>query len=359
MSPNTNDRKLDAGTTIFCYKVRAVRVIGAKTVWSEFSTTACAVAPPAAPSNANAVGTSWPRVDLSWQDNASLETGFVILRSTDGENGTFVILYWTSPNAVSVSDFSVVTGTRYCYRVEAVREYPTGSPPYRDFVYSTPSNTTCATPPPPSEPPPAAYQVSTRPAGSTAVMLTVRWTDNSMPPPSFRAYRSTDGGAAWSLVTLTGGDNGDYYDGPVASEQPVCYRVVAYNAAGDAAPSNQACTTPPAAPTNLVATLVDASTIELTWSDNSAVEDGYEVWVRWYRGTYYCYPPGSGGAKDAGISEGEGVVAALGPNVTTYRTYVDNCDPPTEYWFWVVAKKDGGSSTSTNEVSADGAGLLP
>jgi titin len=357
-----SDLNVPLGTT-FCYQVRAVRVSGTRTAASAFSNTACAVTLPAAPTDANAVGSPWPRVDLSWHDNSGIETGFVILRSTDGENGTFATLAWTNANAVSASDIWVVAGSRYCYRVEAVREYVTveGNSPSRAIVYSTPSNTTCATPPLPTEPPPSAYVVSAKPAGSAAVMLTVKWTDGSMPPPAFRAYRSTDGGAAWSLVTLTGGDNGEYSDVPVASEQHVCYHVIAYNAAGDAAPSNQACTTPPAAPTNLMVTILDASTIELTWTDNSAVEDGYEVWARWYRGSFYCYPPGSQ-FHDAGTYEGEGPIAELGPNATSFRAagyYGDSCDPPTEYWFWVVAKKDGGSSNGSNTVSADGSVSLP
>jgi hypothetical protein len=343
--------------TVLCYQVRAIRVIGSKSLVSGFSNIACALAPPAAPSNLSAAGTSWPRVDLTWKDNATLETYFQVLRSTDGENGTFSLLYWTPANAVSVSDVSVTTGTRYCYQVQAAREYPMSSPP--QFVFSSPSNTACATPPPPSTPPPAAYQVRTWPGSSTTAAVALTWTDNSTPPPAFRAYRSMDGGAVWTLVTLSGGTNGTYLDGPLVAEQPVCYRVVAYNVAGDAAPSNQACTTPPAAPTNLMEVLVDDSTVELSWTDNSTVEDGYEVAARWYRGTYGCYPPGSV-ARDAGVYEGEGVFAELGPNVTTYRvSVIDHCDPPTIYWFSVVAKKDGGSSTSTDEVSTQDLSPLP
>jgi hypothetical protein len=153
------------------------------------------------------------------------------------------------------------------------------------------------------------------------------------------------------LVTLAGGTNGQYTDGPLVTEQPVCHRVIAYNVAGDATPSSQACTTPPAGPTNLTMALVDESTVELSWADNSAIEDGYEVLVSWYRGTFYCYPPGTT-IYDTGTYEGEGVLVELGPNVTTYRaSVIDHCDPPTIYWFSVVARKDGGSSTSSNQVS--------
>jgi titin len=350
-----SDRQLGSGVVI-CYQVRAVRVYGNKTLVSGFSNIACAVAPPAAPSSLSAVATSWPRVDLAWKDNATVETGFQVLRSTDGENGTYSVMYWAPSNTGSVQDGLVTTGTQYCYRVQAVREYPTST--NRDFVFSPPSNTACATPPPPSQPPPSAYQVDTWPSGTT-VVLALTWTDGSMPPPAFRAYRSTDGGAVWTQITVSGGTNGRYLDGPVATEQPVCHRVVAYNVAGDAAPSTQDCTTPPAAPTNLTEKLVDDSTIELSWTDNSAVEDGYMVAARWYRGTMGCYPPGSV-ARDAGVYEGEGVWAELGPNVTTYRTSViDHCDPPTVYWFSVVARKDGGISNSTDEVSTQDLGPLP
>jgi hypothetical protein len=252
---------------------------------------------------------------------------------------------------------------RYCYRIEAVREYspPDGGTSHA-FVYSAPSNTACAVPPLPTEPPPAAYTVSAKPTSSGSIAVTIRWTDASMPPPSFRSYRSTDGGVVWSPIDLAGGENGEFADAPVPSEQPLCYRVVAYNAAGDAAPSSPACTTAPAAPTNLVATVLDPQTLELSWSDNSAVEDGYEVWVGWYRGSYYCYPPGSG-ARDAGTREGEAVVASLGANTTTYRgaRFDDSasCDPPTTTWYYVVAKKDGGRSGSSNAVNGDGSGLAP
>lgn len=200
-----SDRKLE-NAPVLCYQVRAIRVYGSKKQVSGFSNAACAMTPPAAPSNLSAVGTSWPRVNLSWQDNASLETNFQVLRSTDGENGTFNVLSWASSDAVSLSDASVTTGTRYCYRVRAARQYPLSAPP--EFVFSSPSNAACATPPPPSAPPPAAYQVRTWPGSSSTVVVALTWTDTSMPASAFRAYRSSDGGAHWTQVTLVDRGNG-------------------------------------------------------------------------------------------------------------------------------------------------------
>src|SRR5207244_5573127 len=93
------------------------------------------------------------------------------------------------------------------------------------------------------------YTVGAKPWSSSTVGVSVTWTDVSKPASSYRMYRSTDGGAAWELVSLTGSD-GRFWDYR-PSEQLACYRVVAYNAGGDAAPSNTACATPPAGPTNL------------------------------------------------------------------------------------------------------------
>ena len=61
------------------------------------------------------------------------------------------------------------------------------------------------------------------------------------------------------------------------------YRVRAYNAAGDSDYSNtasavtQAAPALPAAPTNLVATAVSKSQINLTWTDNATNETGFRI----------------------------------------------------------------------------------
>jgi hypothetical protein len=70
-----------------------------------------------------------------------------------------------------------------------------------------------------------------------------------------------------------------FKDEPLPSERPVCYRIVAYNATAAGEPSSTTCTTPPAAPTEATVRRVAAGVLELTWRDNSAVEEGYEVLI--------------------------------------------------------------------------------
>ncbi|PYM61530.1 MAG: hypothetical protein DME11_22975 [Candidatus Rokuibacteriota bacterium] len=112
----------------------------------------------------------------------------------------------------------------------------------------------------------------------------------------------------------------------------MCYRVYAANRGGESGPSDPACTTPPLGPTNLVATTVDYQSIDLAWTDNSGVEDGY--WVLRYdywNGGYY-------------------IVAELPANTTGYSdTWLAS---ETFYSYYVVAFKDGGTSDYSNEANA-------
>jgi hypothetical protein len=172
-------------------------------------------------------------------------------------------------------------------------------------------------------------------------LISLTWTDGST-AAAFRLYRSTDGGLNWNEAGAAMIPGFGLLDSPVATEQSICYHVVAYNAAGDAPPSNTACATPPAGPTDLVATAIDDATLELTWTDLSSVETGYEVRVisRWRSD---CFT--------AGYSEYHSVVTTLGPNTTTWQTArtAPTChDSPTYY---VVATRDGGRSDPSNEVS--------
>lgn len=117
---------------------------------------------------------------------------------------------------------------------------------------------------------------SARPENSSSVEIS--WTDNSSNEDGFHVERSTNGGANWTTVYRTGPNQTRTFDSDRSAESPeLCYRVSAFNRNGDSAPSNTDCATPPARPTNFTASAQDDQAIALTWTDNSAVEDGYEV----------------------------------------------------------------------------------
>ena len=147
----------------------------------------------------------------------------------------------------------------------------------------------------------------------------------------FRIEKSIDGGNSW----ITAGTS--LYQGfmdNAVTDQPACYRVISYIPDGDAAPSNTTCTAAPAAPSEVRQTVIDASTVELRWTDNSRVEDGYEIRDRYpdcfydWDGTEYCY------------GYYEYVVAVLPANTNTYRMASGSMFAPVVY-----AMKDAGYST--------------
>jgi hypothetical protein len=273
-----------------------------------------------APSNTNATPASQSRIDVSWQDNSTNETGFEVHRSTSGLGGTYTLLASMGAGFISYSDVGLASATPYCYKVRAFRT--TGS----KTTYSQFSTTACATTPAPPPPPPApAAPSGVAAVPQTSAMVWVGWSDNSINEAGLRVERSLDAGASWTIAGTLGPDIIAFVDGGRASEQSVCYRVIAFNAGGDSPASNVDCTTPPAGPTDLRITGFDsvALAFEITWTDNSAVEDGYEV--------VSCF-------------EDCTTVDRLPANSTSYFI---SC---TDHNFFVVAMKDGGYSDGSNTV---------
>ena len=267
------------------------------------------------PSSLTATAVSPGRVDLAWNDNSTNEAGFEVHRSTTGPSGAFTM--WTSTQAgvTNFSDAAVNHSTQYCYKLRAFRI--TG----RKTSYSEFSTGACATTPAP--PPPAApSQADAWPYNSSEA--TVTWIDNSTNEDGFRVERSLDGGTSWNTAGVA--EWGLFSDPGRTSEQLVCYRVTAFSTAGESPASNPACTTPPAGPSNLTATVIDGQTVELAWTDNSGVEDGFYVWSDY----------------------GE-LSTFLEPNTTTLR--LEGWEGWLALTYTVEARKDGGRSDSSNPAT--------
>jgi hypothetical protein len=116
-----SDTGLTAGTT-YTYRVRAYNASGGDSAYSNTAsaTTNTAATVPDAPSGLAAAIKSKPslRVNLTWVDNSTNETGFRIERSTDG-GVTWSLLATVGANVTSYSDTNVTKGSSYSYRVYA------------------------------------------------------------------------------------------------------------------------------------------------------------------------------------------------------------------------------------------------
>src|SRR5919204_2418899 len=207
-----------------------------------------------------AVGTG---IELTWTDNSSVEDSYELWR-TDG-TVAWAALVQLPANSTGYRDAAVALDVAYRYTVRARRDG-------WSYWVSNEANAVVAT-----VAPAAPGQVNATPYGSTEVALI--WADQSTNEGGFRAERSTDGGATWvSIGTISYApyDTGQFGDRGRTPEQEVCYRAFAYNSQGESPPSEAGCTTPPAAPTDLTVTPTPEG-VELKWTDNSAVEDGYSV----------------------------------------------------------------------------------
>jgi fibronectin type 3 domain-containing protein len=314
MLPANTVALVDEGRTAeqrVCYRVSAVA--GTQ---SSPSTMDCTT-PPAAPAGLSATAVDLHTVKLAWADMSAVEDGYYLIRWADAEGSTETLIAEPPANATSYMDANLQSGRSYSYRVRAKKDGGLGSA----------SNI-------------ATVALSTASADATPTSSSevgVTWTDKTTTEDGFRVERSAASAGPWESAATTGPNATSYRDEGRAAEQQVCYRVVAFNTYGDAAPSNADCTTPPAGPSNLTVATA-AQGIDVAWADNSAVEDGYAV-ERSEDGATYS------------------AVAHLPANSTSYHDGGATGATMT-YWYRVRAKKDGGFSDFSTVASALG-GCVP
>jgi hypothetical protein len=109
------DAAVTTGST-YSYVVFAVNPAGDSAA-SNVATATVPSGPPAAPSSLSGVAVSRTQINLSWTDNSTNETGFVVQRSTNG-------FTWTQvgnlgANATSFSSTGLRRNTLYYYRVRS------------------------------------------------------------------------------------------------------------------------------------------------------------------------------------------------------------------------------------------------
>jgi hypothetical protein len=102
--------------TVYIYRVRAVNNTTFST-YSNIATSDLSVAL-AAPSRLEAHAVASNKIALTWLDNSSIETGFVIERSTAGSND-FSVIKTTGPNITGFTDSHLQPDRSYSYRIRA------------------------------------------------------------------------------------------------------------------------------------------------------------------------------------------------------------------------------------------------
>ena len=147
---------------------------------------------PAAPTNLTATLQAGPQALLTWTDNSTNETGFVIERSVNG--GIFSVLGQVGTGIVSFTDPTISAGSTFTYRVKAVNS--AGS-----SAYSNTASVSLAVPAAPSN----LTAGSVRKGNNVKVTLT--WVDNSNNENGFRVQWASDSGFTNILMTTTAAVN--------------------------------------------------------------------------------------------------------------------------------------------------------
>jgi fibronectin type 3 domain-containing protein len=272
-STNYNDVLAPAGATSY-YQITAVDFNGGESAAATISAMRPNAGPvPAAPSNLNAVAlSSGNEVDLSWTDNASNESGFLVQRSTTGQPGSFTTIFTAGANVTSYNDTTNVNpGTTYYYQVIA----------FNGSGNSSPSNVFNVTTPTQQTAPAAPSNLGATAVSSNRIDLS--WTDNSNNETGFEILRRTASGT-YSLLTTVGANVTSYGDTSAQPSTQYFYEIVATNGL-DSAPSNEANATTSAAP-NLTLTGADVgspakagSTVVVTpGSDFDVTGGGTDIW---------------------------------------------------------------------------------
>ena len=296
--------------------------------------------PPEAPSllTGTRVGTgNNRRVDLTWVDNSSNETGFIVQRALTG-TGPWSDLATVGANVTAYTDPIGNTNQTFFYRVIASNTVGyVATAGYSNLVVKS-------LPTDPVQVPATTVQLPVAPSNLTAVVqagpqVLLTWTDNATDESGFVIERAVNGGAFATLVTVGPRNNTgsvSYTDVAVATGDTCVYRVAALNAAGWSAYSNTATVTvpaPPAAPSNVIATAVlrnaKSTRVTLTWTDNANDETGFSI------------QQSTNATFTANL-----VTINLGANVTTYVT--GSLPRSTPYYYRVQAVSGAGQSAWVN-----------
>lgn len=259
-----------APATTYTYRLKALK--SADCSWQSPAAVAeIATQAPPAPTGLAAAVPSTTEVDLSWTDNSGSETGYRLERCPGSgtacdEDSEFALLAELPADASAYLDDTVCNGQTYTYRVRAEK---TDGPLWQTSWNGPVSGTM----PPFSDP--SALTAS----WVSEVQIDLAWTDNTSDETGFRIERCSETGCSdFSEVATVGSDTTLYHDDELTPGTSYSYRVRGYKSAfcgWESGYTNvDSATTTLLPPSNLVATTVNTTRIDLAWTDNAATETG-------------------------------------------------------------------------------------
>ncbi|HYG38138.1 MAG TPA: fibronectin type III domain-containing protein, partial [Cytophagales bacterium] len=310
-----------AENTTYYYRLTAVNAEGPSGYATANATTLATI--PVTPANLTATTASSTQINLSWDNNATNETGYIIEGGTTA-GGPYTQIATTGANVTTYQNTGLSGNTTYYYIVKATNSAGASSA----------SNEASATTPAVVTVPPAPANLTATAISSTRIDL--EWDDT----PNETGYiieRGTTTGGPYTEIATTGANVTTYQNTGLSGSTTYYYVVRAENSAGPSGASNEAGATTPAVvtvppvPTNLTATAISSTRIDLEW-DDTPNETGYII----ERGTT------SGGPYTQ--------IATPEADATTFQN--TGLSGNTTYYYVVKATNSAGTSGASNEANA-------
>lgn len=214
--------------------------------------------PPTAPTNFSATTISSSSVDLIWDDNASNESGFVIEMSTDGTN--YDLLEEAGPDEESYLIENLDSATTYWFRVKSINSYGSST-----WVLLT-ASTACVAPSLPD-------------ATIGLAQVTLSWATTAG-ADAYNLYRSDDAGNSFEKVNGSPIFGDSYVDDTVEEGQAYHYAVTALRANTESERSvdqQVEARWSPISPSNFSVSRSSATSLLLTWHDESGGTDSFVI----------------------------------------------------------------------------------
>lgn len=164
------------------------------------------------------------RIDLTWIDNSSTESGFKIERKT-GLEGMWYEMASLGANITNWSDINVEVSKQYFYRIKAYENSF-----YNSFCYSEEIEVD-------TELPVAPMRLSVLSLSPTQIKL--NWTDDSNNESGFIIERRADNNSSYFKLVQIDKNMTSFTDNTVLFQRKYFYRVKAYNKLGESAYSNE------------------------------------------------------------------------------------------------------------------------
>jgi len=264
------------------------------------------------PSDLTASALSFSEIHLTWTHNTG-EVSFVVERSRDGSNYSPL----AETEAEEYTDSGLLEGSTFYYRVQAVSGGATSD-------YSTPVNATT----PPIEP----SDLTVTDVKSSEVTLS--WRDNSHVEDGFRLQRRLSSAPIeeYEEIVVLSADVTSYTDTLVEPDRGYNYRLHAFKGETATGWSEEVSAITAIVPTDLVASVISDSEIELSWTDVSSREAGYKLERR-----------------TAEVEEWT-VVEELDADVTGYND--SGLDEATTFTYHVITVLEAGESSPSDPVTA-------